>query len=207
VVPHVASSSRSQIAVRTARAAVRLIWERPSVNVRQRLVVNVPIVTQLVTRLAIESVRGFGPRLVRGRVIPCLQSMAKMSSTVHGLARGAPQRPAEYNNVQTCWCRLWVLPRLTDGHLGAEEVRAGISALDMGGIGARMIRGPVVAVGHRGLSSTRKAQGSQPCAGDATACRSSQHALRRDSKLNYRRVANTWETIISRICHLMTLNC
>jgi len=45
-----ASSSRSQIAVRTAGAAVRLIWERLSVNVRQRPVMNVPIVTQLVTR-------------------------------------------------------------------------------------------------------------------------------------------------------------
>jgi hypothetical protein len=67
-----ASSSRSQVAVRTARAAVRLIWERPSVNVRQRLVMNVPIVTQLVTRLASESVRGLV--LVRGQAIPCLQS-------------------------------------------------------------------------------------------------------------------------------------
>ena len=38
-----ASSSRSQIAVRTARAAVRLIWERTSINIRQRLVMNVPI--------------------------------------------------------------------------------------------------------------------------------------------------------------------
>jgi hypothetical protein len=50
-----ASSSRSQIAVWTARAAVRLIWERPSVNVHQRLVMNVAIVTQLVTRLASRS--------------------------------------------------------------------------------------------------------------------------------------------------------
>jgi hypothetical protein len=80
-----ASSSRSQIAVRTARAAVRLIWERPSVNVRQRLVMNVPIVTQLVTRLASGSVQGFGPCLARSQVIPCLQSMARMSSTVQGL--------------------------------------------------------------------------------------------------------------------------
>ena len=47
-----ACSSRSQVAVRTARAAVCLIWERPSVNVRQRPVMNVAIVTQLVTRLA-----------------------------------------------------------------------------------------------------------------------------------------------------------
>ena len=54
-----ASSSRSQIALRTARAAVCLIWERPSVNVRQRPVMNVAIVTQLVTRLASESVRGW----------------------------------------------------------------------------------------------------------------------------------------------------
>ena len=53
-----ASSSRSRIAVRTGRAAVRLIWERPSVNVRQPLVMNVPIVSQLVTRLASKSVRG-----------------------------------------------------------------------------------------------------------------------------------------------------
>ena len=48
---HPAHSPRSQITVRTTRAAVRLIWERPSVNVRQRPVMNVPIVTQLVTRL------------------------------------------------------------------------------------------------------------------------------------------------------------
>jgi hypothetical protein len=56
-----ASSSRSQIAVRTARAAVRLIWERPSVNVCQRPAMNVPIVTQLVTRLASDPV-GDQPR-------------------------------------------------------------------------------------------------------------------------------------------------
>jgi len=23
-----------------------------------------------------------------------------------------PQGPAEYSSVQTCWCRLWVLPKL-----------------------------------------------------------------------------------------------
>ena len=37
---------------------------------------------------------------------PCLQSMARLSSTVHGLGRGAPQGPAEYSSVQACWCRL-----------------------------------------------------------------------------------------------------
>ena len=56
-----ASSSRSQIAVRTARAVVYLIWERLSVNVRQRPVINVAIVTQLVTRLASSGPR-VGPR-------------------------------------------------------------------------------------------------------------------------------------------------
>jgi len=45
-----ASSSRSQVAVRTNRAAVSVTWEQPSVNVRQRPLVNVAIVTQLVTR-------------------------------------------------------------------------------------------------------------------------------------------------------------
>jgi hypothetical protein len=41
-------------------AAVRLIWERPSFNVRQRPLINVLIVPQLVTRLAREPVRGLG---------------------------------------------------------------------------------------------------------------------------------------------------
>jgi hypothetical protein len=77
-----ASSSRSQIAVRTARAAVRLIWERPSVSVRQRPVMNVPIVTQLVTRLASRVGPGFGPHLVRGQVIPCLQNRPRLSDVV-----------------------------------------------------------------------------------------------------------------------------
>ena len=44
--------------MRTARTAVYLIWEGPLVNVRQRPVMNVPIVTRLVTRAASESVRG-----------------------------------------------------------------------------------------------------------------------------------------------------
>jgi hypothetical protein len=83
-----ASSSRSQVAVQTARAAVCLIWERPSVNVRQRPVMNVAIVTRLVTRLA-SSRPGVGPRLIRGQVSPCLPSMARLSSTVHGLAQSA----------------------------------------------------------------------------------------------------------------------
>jgi Tetratricopeptide repeat len=48
---HPAHSSRSQITVRTTRAAVCLIWERPSVNVRQRPVMNLPIVTQLTARV------------------------------------------------------------------------------------------------------------------------------------------------------------
>jgi hypothetical protein len=38
---------------------------------------------------------------------PCLQSMAKMSSTVHGLARSVPRSPSEYSYVQARWCRLW----------------------------------------------------------------------------------------------------
>jgi len=46
--------------VPTATAAACLIWERLSVNVHQRPVMNVLIVTQLVTRLASESVRGLG---------------------------------------------------------------------------------------------------------------------------------------------------
>jgi hypothetical protein len=42
---------------------------------------------------------------------PCLQSTAKMSSTVCGLGRGAPTGPSEYGNVQARWCRLWVSSR------------------------------------------------------------------------------------------------
>jgi len=76
--------------VRTARAAVRLIWERPSVNVHQRLVMNVAIVTQLATRLASESVRGLGPRLVHGHVIPCLQNTRGLSDTVAHLGLRQP---------------------------------------------------------------------------------------------------------------------
>ena len=64
-----ASSSRSQIAERNATAVVNLTSERPSVNVRQRPVMYVPVVTQLVTRL-VSSCPGVGPRLVRGQVIP-----------------------------------------------------------------------------------------------------------------------------------------
>ena len=37
---------------------------------------------------------------------PCLQSMAKVSSTVYGLARSGLLGPPEYSHVQACWCRL-----------------------------------------------------------------------------------------------------
>ena len=47
-----ASSSRSQVAVPTARAAASLAWERPSVSVRWRPLLAVAIVTHLVTQLA-----------------------------------------------------------------------------------------------------------------------------------------------------------
>jgi hypothetical protein len=63
---------------------------------------------------------------------PCLQSMAKMSSTVCGLAWSGLLGPPEYSNVQVCWCRLWVSSRLTDGHLERREVRAEIPALRRG---------------------------------------------------------------------------
>ena len=42
---------------------------------------NVAIVTQLVTRLA-SSWLGFGPRLVRGQVSPCLQNTRRLSDVV-----------------------------------------------------------------------------------------------------------------------------
>jgi hypothetical protein len=45
----------------------------------------------------------------------CLQSSAKVSSTVCGLARSAPRGPREYSNVQARWCRLWVSLRPTGG--------------------------------------------------------------------------------------------
>ena len=45
-----ASSSRSQVAARTASAAACLTWERPSVSVHWRPLLAVAIVTQLVTR-------------------------------------------------------------------------------------------------------------------------------------------------------------
>jgi hypothetical protein len=38
----------------------------------------------------------------------CLQSSAKMSSTVPGLGRSASQGPPEYGWVRARWCRLWV---------------------------------------------------------------------------------------------------
>jgi len=43
---------------------------------------------------------------------PCLQSMARLSSTVCGLARSGLLGPPESSNVQPCWCRLWVSPQL-----------------------------------------------------------------------------------------------
>jgi hypothetical protein len=39
---------------------------------------------------------------------PCLQSMARLSKTVYGLARCGLLGPHESGNVQVCWCRLWV---------------------------------------------------------------------------------------------------
>src|SRR5262249_6363266 len=42
---------------------------------------------------------------------PCLQSMAKMSGTVYDLARSDLSCLPESNNVQACWCRLWVSSR------------------------------------------------------------------------------------------------
>jgi hypothetical protein len=39
---------------------------------------------------------------------PCLQSTARLSSTVYGLARSGLLDPSAYSNVQVCWCRLWV---------------------------------------------------------------------------------------------------
>jgi hypothetical protein len=47
-------------------------------------------------------------------LIPCLQSMAKMSSTVHGPGTKRSRCPSEYNDVQACWCRLWVSARPTE---------------------------------------------------------------------------------------------
>ena len=45
-----ASSSRSQVQTRTASAAARLAWDRPSVGVRWRPPLAVAIVTHLVTQ-------------------------------------------------------------------------------------------------------------------------------------------------------------
>jgi hypothetical protein len=44
-------------------------------------------------------------------VTACLQSMAKLYSTVQGLGTERSQSPAEYSDVQACWCRLWVSSR------------------------------------------------------------------------------------------------
>jgi hypothetical protein len=70
---------------------------------------------------------------------PCLQSMAKMSSTVYDLARSGLSGLPESNNVQVCWCRLWVSSRSTDGHVGrgrpariALSTRAGRCEHDQG---------------------------------------------------------------------------
>jgi hypothetical protein len=46
-----ASSSRSQVAAQTACARAYLAWERPCVSVRWRPLVEMAIVTHLVTRL------------------------------------------------------------------------------------------------------------------------------------------------------------
>jgi len=46
----VASSSRSQVQTRTASAAARLTWDRPSVSAPWRPPLSVAIVTHLVTR-------------------------------------------------------------------------------------------------------------------------------------------------------------
>src|SRR5690348_3019989 len=48
---HVASSSRSQVAVRATCATAWPTWERPSVSVCWRPLLALAIVTQLVTRL------------------------------------------------------------------------------------------------------------------------------------------------------------
>ena len=51
------------------------------------------------------------PQVELGRLeppTPCLQSMAEVSSTVHGRGRDRFRCPREYGNVQACWCRLWV---------------------------------------------------------------------------------------------------
>jgi hypothetical protein len=53
-----ASSSRTQVAVHTAGAAVSLTCERSSVNVRWRPLVSVPIVTWLVTHFTAREVAG-----------------------------------------------------------------------------------------------------------------------------------------------------
>ena len=58
---------------------------------------------------------------------PCLQSMAKTSSTVHGLARSVPQRPSAYSNVQARWCRLWVSSRPTGVHLRQANLSPHVS--------------------------------------------------------------------------------
>src|SRR5689334_13189323 len=53
-----------------------------------------------------------GASLCSTAVTSCLQSTAKVSSTVRGLGRGAPRSPSEYGNVQARWCRSWVSSRL-----------------------------------------------------------------------------------------------
>ena len=55
-----ASSSRSQVAIRTACVAARLTWEAPSVNVRWRPSLAMAIVTHLVTR-PVSVTGGSGP--------------------------------------------------------------------------------------------------------------------------------------------------
>jgi hypothetical protein len=64
-----------------------------------------------------------------GTLTACLQSMAKVSSTVSGLAWNASQGPSVYGNVQACWCRLWVSPRTPAVTVPAAETGHRLSRL------------------------------------------------------------------------------
>ena len=74
LVLHVASSSRSQVAIRTASAAARLTWERPSANVRGRPPVAVAVVTHLDTQ---SLTRPWSLALQRPPVAACVWKRAK----------------------------------------------------------------------------------------------------------------------------------
>ncbi len=93
-----ASSSRSQVAISTARATLCLTWERSSVSVRWRPPLAVAIATHLVTRL------------VYVGSTTCLQNPHSLSRTVHGPGLTASAGPLKSAMIRLRWRQPWMSP-------------------------------------------------------------------------------------------------